>query len=142
MEQKIFQIKHNKYITISLFIIFIFFIIGLYLFDDGTLKDVIFLYYILIFSILILLVESLFTKVIMDENSITKKTLLTNKKYFKENITSIEIFQKRKFIRINNDKKFITIGWDFNDYYLFKSKLIKFAEKNSLVIYNKEKWWD
>jgi hypothetical protein len=137
MKQKTFQIKHNKYITISLFILFILFIIGLYLFDDGTLKDVIFLYYILIFSILILLVESLFTKIIIDENCITKKTLLTNKKYFKENITSIEIFKKRRFIRINNDKKFITIGWDFNDYNLFKSRLIKFAEKNSLIIYNK-----
>ncbi|WP_353163731.1 hypothetical protein [Empedobacter brevis] len=142
MEQKTLQIKHNKYITISLFIIFIFFIIGLYLFDDGSLKDVIYLYYILIFSIFILFIESLFTKVIMDENSITKKTLLTNKKYFKENITSIEIFQKRKFIRINNDKKFITIGWDFNDYNLFKSNIIKFAEKNNLSINNKEKWWD
>lgn len=98
MKQKTFQIKHNKYITISLFILFILFIIGLYLFDDGTLKDVIFLYYILIFSILILLVESLFTKIIIDENCITKKTLLTNKKYFKENITSIEIFKKEDLL--------------------------------------------
>ena len=84
----------------------------------------------------------MYTKVILSENGILKKTLFTKKYYSFEEISSIDIYKNRRFIRINKNQNFITIGWDYSDYNLFKTNLITIVRKNNIKINNRDKWWD
>lgn len=140
--EKIIQININKYLILFGSIIFILFVIGLFIFDDGTLEKVSLIFYITIVLGSLLIIESMYTKVILSENGILKKTLFTKKYYSFEEISSIDIYKNRRFIRINKNKNFITIGWDYSDYNLFKTNLITTVRKNNIKINNRDKWWD
>ena len=140
--EKIIQININKYLILFGSIIFILFIIGLFIFDDGTLEEVSLIFYITIILVSLLIIKSMYTKVILSENGILKKTLFTKKYYSFEEISSIDIYKNRRFIRINKNQNFITIGWDYSDYDLFKTNLITIVRKNNIKINNRDKWWD
>lgn len=140
--EKIIQININKYLILFGSIIFILFVIGLFIFDDGTLEEVLLIFYITIVLVSLLIIESMYTKVILSENGILKKTLFTKKYYSFEEISSIDIYKNRRFIRINKNQNFITIGWDYSDYNLFKTNLITIVRKNNIKINNRDKWWD
>ena len=140
--EKIIQININKYLILFGSIIFILFVIGLFIFDDRTLVEVSLIFYITIVLVSLLIIESMYTKVILSENGILKKTLFTKKYYSFEEISSIDIYKNRRFIQINKNQNFITIGWDYSDYNLFKTNLIKNVKKNNIKINNRDKWWD
>ena len=140
--EKIIQININKYLILFGSIIFILFVIGLFIFDDGTLEEVSLIFYITIILVSLLIIKSMYTKVILSENGILKKTLFTKKYYSFEEISSIDIYKNRRFIRINKNQNFITIGWDYSDYDLFKTNLITIVRKNNIKINNRDKWWD
>ena len=140
--EKIIQININKYLILFGSIIFILFVIGLFIFDDGTLEEVSLIFYITIILVSLLIIKSMYTKVILSENGILKKTLFTKKYYSFEEISSIDIYKNRRFIRINKNQNFITIGWDYSDYNLFKTNLITIVRKNNIKINNRDKWWD
>lgn len=140
--EKIIQININKYLILFGSIIFILFVIGLFIFDNGTLEEVSLIFYITIVLVSLLIIESMYTKVILSENGILKKTLFTKKYYSFEEISSIDIYKNRRFIRINKNQNFITIGWDYSDYNLFKTNLITTVRKNNIKINNRDKWWD
>lgn len=140
--EKIIQININKYLILFGSIIFILFVIGLFIFDDRTLVEVSLIFYITIVLVSLLIIESMYTKVILSENGILKKTLFTKKYYSFEEISSIDIYKNRRFIRINKNQNFITIGWDYSDYNLFKTNLITTVRKNNIKINNRDKWWD
>lgn len=140
--EKIIQININKYLILFGSIIFILFVIGLFILDDGTLVEVSLIFYITIVLVSLLIIESMYTKVILSENGILKKTLFTKKYYSFEEISSIDIYKNRRFIRINKNQNFITIGWDYSDYNLFKTNLITTVRKNNIKINNRDKWWD
>lgn len=140
--EKIIQININKYLILFGSIIFILFVIGLFIFDDGTLEEVSLIFYITIVLVSLLIIESMYTKVILSENGILKKTLFTKKYYSFEEISSIDIYKNRRFIQINKNQNFITIGWDYSDYNLFKTNLITTVRKNNIKINNRDKWWD
>ena len=140
--EKIIQININKYLILFGSIIFILFVIGLFIFDDRTLVEVSLIFYITIVLVSLLIIESMYTKVILSENGILKKTLFTKKYYSFEEISSIDIYKNRRFIRINKNQNFITIGWDYSDYNLFKTNLITIVRKNNIKINNRDKWWD
>lgn len=137
--EKIIQININKYLIFFGSIIFILFVIGLFIFDDGTLVEVSLIFYITIVLVSLLIIESMYTKVILSENGILKKTLFTKKYYSFEEISSIDIYKNRRFIRINKNKNFITIGWDYSDYNLFKTNLITIVRKKNIKINNRDK---
>lgn len=139
--EKIIQININKYLILFGSIIFILFVIGLFIFDDGTLEEVSLIFYITIVLVSLLIIEAIYTKVILSENGILKKTLFTKKYYSFEEISSIDIYKNRKFIRINKNQNFITIGWDYSNYNLFKTNLITIVRKNNIKINNRDKWW-
>lgn len=139
--EKIIQININKYLILFGSIIFILFVIGLFIFDDGTLVEVSLIFYITIVLVSLLIIEAIYTKVILSENGILKKTLFTKKYYSFEEISSIDIYKNRKFIRINKNQNFITIGWDYSNYNLFKTNLITIVRKNNIKINNRDKWW-
>ncbi|SFM94959.1 hypothetical protein SAMN05421738_104220 [Algoriella xinjiangensis] len=140
--EKIIQININKYLILFGSIIFILFVIGLFIFDDRTLVEVSLIFYITIVLVSLLIIESMYTKVILSENGILKKTLFTKKYYSFEEISSIDIYKNRRFIQINKNQNFITIGWDYSDYNLFKTNLITTVRKNNIKINNRDKWWD
>ena len=140
--EKIIQININKYLILFGSIIFILFVIGLFIFDDRTLVEVSLIFYITIVLVSLLIIESMYTKVILSENGILKKTLFTKKYYSFEEISSIDIYKNRRFIQINKNQNFITIGWDYSDYDLFKTNLITIVRKNNIKINNRDKWWD
>ena len=130
--EKIIQININKYLILFGSIIFILFVIGLFIFDDRTLVEVSLIFYITIVLVSLLIIESMYTKVILSENGILKKTLFTKKYYSFEEISSIDIYKNRRFIQINKNQNFITIGWDYSDYNLFKTNLITTVRKNNI----------
>ncbi|MBO6212100.1 hypothetical protein [Algoriella sp.] len=138
--EKIIQININKYLILFGSIIFILFVIGLFIFDDGTLEEVSLIFYITIVLVSLLIIEAIYTKVILSENGILKKTLFTKKYYSFEEISSIDIYKNRNFIRINKNQNFIAIGWDYSDYNLFKTNLITIVSKNNIKINNRDKW--
>lgn len=139
--KEIISIRIKPYILISIIILLIIFYSGLFLYDDGTLKDVRNYLYLSILFFLVLIVESFKTKVILLENGILKQMYFTKNFYSIDNIKSISIYEKSNYLIINGTNGFIKIGWDYKDFLKFKTEIISLAELNGLKINYKSKWW-
>lgn|SRR5690554_6011373 len=143
---KIIEIKIKRSYILILSILFIVIFFGGILYYYNPSEDLsIMIYLIIIFLpiiVIVLSVESYFTKIILLDTKIIKSSLFSKRIINIKEIQEVRIYKHLNYINIKTSNKDLMIGKDYERLQEFKVFLIKQLEIESIPIVYKNKWWE
>lgn len=143
--ENIIEIKQKRSILIIGIVLLLLVFVAPYSYSFYSSEELsILLHLLLIFFIVFLtisFIDGYFTRIILTEDAIIKKSLLIKKIIELDKITEARVLKYQNSIIVNTKNKRLGIGWDYERHQKFKELLIKELEKRQIPIVYKNEWW-